>query len=59
MVALLTIEQESEWKLFYEVTRANPFSIGGEGLSQEHRRVERKLFFLPCSDKVGGVEMSC
>ena len=55
----LATEQQQYVLLSFCLSPTNPFSIGGEGLSQEHRRVERKLFFLPCSDKVGGVEMSC
>ena len=56
----LATEQQQQYVLLsFCLSPTNPFSIGGEGLSQEHRRVERKLFFLPCSDKVGGVEMSC
>ena len=55
----LATEQQQQYVLLsFCLSPTNLFSIGG-GLSQEHRRVERKLFFLPCSDKVGWVEMSC
>ena len=51
-----TEQQEQYMLLNFCFSPINPLSTGGRGgLSQEHRRVERKLLFLPYSGKVGRV----